>query len=390
MDLDHKAIGRQLDLFHFSAAAPGAAFWHPRGLAIIRALEEHVRRIVAADGFEEVKGPQVLSADVWKKSGHWDKFGDAMMRLDDNSCALKPVSCPGHIQIVKARKKRVRSEGVVRLSELGLVHRDERRSQLLGLFRLRQFVQDDGHVFCSENDIDEEVRRFVARVRAIYASVGFVDVDAVISLRPPPERRAGSDALWDRAESALERAVSASGLPYSLAPGGGAFYGPKLEVLVKDRRGRAWQCGTIQLDFVLPERFGLAFVMLHRAMLGSFERFLGLLLERRNGHLPAWLSPEQVRVIPVAAGDGIAEYAADVQRLLVQRGLRAGSDARDVPLAPRVARAHDDRVPIAVIVGARDRAASRVSIRHGEEKKELPLPAALDLLAASCAAPPLG
>lgn len=389
MNLDHKAIGRELDLFHFSAAASGAAFWHPRGLAVIRALEEHVRRIVAADGFDEVKGPQVLSADVWKRSGHWEKFGDAMMRLDDNSCALKPVSCPGHIQIVKARKKRVRPGSIVRLSELGLVHRDERRSQLLGLFRLRQFVQDDGHIFCAEKDIDDEVARFVDRVRAIYASVGFAEVDAVISLRPPPERRAGSDALWDRAESALERAVRAAGLAYSLVPGGGAFYGPKLEVLVKDRRGRAWQCGTIQLDFVLPERFGLACVMLHRAMLGSFERFLGLLLEQREGHLPAWLSPEQARVIPVSRQDGVGNYADEVQDLLRARNIRVGSDVRDVPLAPRVARSHDDRVPLAVIVGARDRDARRVSIRRGEEKKELPLPDAIDFIVASSAAPPV-
>lgn len=388
MNLDHKAIGRELDLFHFSAAASGAAFWHPRGHVVLRALEEHVRRIVAADGFDEVKGPQVLSADVWKKSGHWEKFGGAMMRLDDDSCALKPVSCPGHIQIVKARKKRG-PLGVVRLSELGLVHRNERQSQLLGLFRLRQFVQDDGHIFCSESDIDDEVARFVERVRAIYAGVGFAEVDAVISLRPPPERRAGSDALWDRAESALERAVGAAGLPYALVPGGGAFYGPKLELLVKDRRGRAWQCGTIQLDFVLPERFGLACVMLHRAMLGSFERFLGLLLEQKGGHLPAWLAPEQVRVIPVAQSEGIAEYAADVQRLLRARSLRVGSDARDVPLAPRIARAHVDCVPIAVIVGARDRDAQRVSIRQGDQKKELPLAAAVDFLVAACAAPPI-
>jgi threonyl-tRNA synthetase len=250
-------------------------------------------------------------------------------------------------------------------------------------------VQDDGHVFCAEKDIDAEVGRFVDRVRGIYASVGAGDVDAVISLRPPPERRAGSDALWDRAESALERAVGAAGLPYSLAPGGGAFYGPKLEVLVKDRRGRAWQCGTIQLDFVMPERFGLDGLMLHRAMLGSFERFLGLLLERRDGHLPAWLAPEQARVIPVAAKDGIGDYADEVQGLLRARKVRAGSDARDIPLGPRIARAHDDRVPLAIIVGARDRDARRVSIRVGEEKKELPLAAAIDFVAAACAAPPI-
>jgi threonyl-tRNA synthetase len=388
MNLDHKAIGQRLDLFHFSAAASGAAFWHPRGLAVVRALEEHVRRIVAKDGFEEVKGPQVLSAEVWKKSGHWEKFGDAMMRLDDNSCALKPVSCPGHIEIVKARKRRVRP-GVVRLSELGLVHRDERRSQLLGLFRLRQFVQDDGHIFCAEDDIDEEVARFVERVRGIYASVGFDRIDAVISLRPPPERRAGSDALWDRAEAALERAVCGAGLSYSLVPGGGAFYGPKLEILVNDRRGRAWQCGTIQLDFVLPERFGLAHVMLHRAMLGSFERFLGLLLEQRGGHLPAWLSPEQVRVIPVAANDDIAAYAGEVEDRLRERGARASRDSRDVPLAPRIARAHEDCVPIAVVVGARDRAARRVAIRLGDERRELPHAEAIDFIASACAPPPI-
>jgi threonyl-tRNA synthetase len=384
--MDHKRIGRELDLFHLSAAASGAAFWHPRGLLVMRALEEHVRRIVAKDGFEEVRGPQILSADIWKKSGHWEKFGDAMMRLGDNSCALKPVSCPGHIQIVKARKKQLQG-GVVRLSELGLVHRDERRSQLLGLFRLRQFVQDDGHIFCGERDIDEEVARFVARVRAIYASVGFEKIDAVISLRPPPERRAGADALWDRAEVALERAVCAAGLPSSIVPGGGAFYGPKLEILLMDHRGRAWQCGTIQLDFVLPERFGLPFVMLHRAMLGSFERFLALLLEQQRGQLPPWLAPEQARVIPVGSSAEVRSYADEVLALLALRNIRASIDARDIPLAPRIARAHDVRVPLGIVVGPRDRDTRRVSVRHRSNRQELPLREGIDFIADACAPP---
>lgn len=379
---DHRRIGRELDLFHLQEEAPGAVFWHPRGLVVVRALEEHVRRVVRADGYEEVRTPQVMARKIWEESGHWEKFGDDMMRVD--RAALKPVSCPGAIQIVRRRDH---GDGApVRLSELGVVHRNERKSQLLGLFRLRQFTQDDGHVFCAERDVDDEIARFVARVRALYAAFGLEDVEMVLALRPAV--RAGSDALWDRAESALSRAVCRAGLEPSVVPGGGAFYGPKLEIVVRDARGRRWQCGTVQLDFVLPERFGLPCVMLHRAMLGSFERFVGLLLERTAGRLPPWLAPEQVRVLAVAPA--LADYAAEVAALLDARGLRASVDARDAPLGARVKRAHDARVPLVAIVGPRDRDARSVSLRHGSEKQELPLAGALEALAGACSPPPLG
>ncbi len=379
---DHRRIGRELDLFHLQEEAPGAVFWHPRGLIVVRALEEHVRRVVRADGYEEVRTPQVMARKIWDRSGHWEKFAGAMMRVD--RAALKPVSCPGAIQIVRSREGR-RDGRPIRLSELGVVHRNERKSQLLGLFRLRQFTQDDGHVFCAERDVDEEIARFVARVRSLYAALGFEHIEAVLALRP--DVRAGSDALWDRAESALSGAVRAAGLEPSVVPGGGAFYGPKLELVLEDARGRRWQCGTVQLDFVLPERFGLPFVMLHRAMLGSFERFLGLLLERGGGRLPPWLSPEQVRVLPVAPP--LSPYAGEVAESLGARDLRASVDARDVPLAARIKRAHDDLVPLVAVVGPRDRDSRRVALRHGRDRQELPLAGAVEALVGACSAPPV-
>lgn len=378
---DHRRIGRALDLFHLQEEAPGAVFWHPRGLAIVRALEEHVRRVVRADGYEEVRTPQVMARRIWEESGHREKFAGDMMRVEH--AALKPVSCPGAIQIV--RQRRGAEHRPIRLSELGVVHRNERRSQLLGLFRLRQFTQDDGHVFCAERDVDGEVARFVDRVLSLYAAIGFDRIEAVLALRPAV--RAGSDALWDRAESALSRAVCAAGLEPSIVPGGGAFYGPKLEIVIQDARGRRWQCGTVQLDFVLPERFGLPFVMLHRAMLGSFERFLGLLLERAGGRLPPWLAPEQVRVIAVAAP--ASGYAREVAALLGARDLRASVDERDAPLAARIERAHEDRVPLIAIVGPRDRDARHVALRHGDDREDLPLAGAIEALASTCSPPPI-
>jgi len=365
---DHRRIGRELDLFHFQDESPGAVFWHPRGLAVMRALEEHVRRAVREDGYEEVRSPQMICRAIWERSGHWENFSAGMMRLEGNEAALKPVSCPAHIEIVRRRKK---SDAPIRIAELGMVHRNERKSQLLGLFRLRQFVQDDGHVFCAERDVESEVARFVRRVQSLYEAFGFGEdrVDVDLSLRP--DVRAGSDEVWDRAESALERAIRACGLAPRLVPGGGAFYGPKLELVLRDRRNRAWQCGTLQLDFVLPERFGIPYVMIHRAMLGSFERFLGILLEQHEGRLPVWLAPEQVRILPVVSDVG--DYAEEIAQRLRARDVRLSVDARDQPLGARIKRAHDARVPLLLVVGPRDRDASprRIAIREGREQREL-------------------
>lgn len=379
MDIgDHRRIGRELDLFHFQEEAPGSVFWHPRGLVVLRALEEEVRRIVREDGFREVRTPAMMARAIWEKSGHWDKFAGDMVVVD--RAALKPVSCPGAMEIVRRMKARP-GAAPIRLSELGVVHRSERKSQLLGLFRLRQFTQDDGHVFCAEHDIDEEVARFVGRARGLYAKLGLSRIEVAFAQRP--RVRAGSDALWDRAESALSRALCAANVDAEVVPGGGAFYGPKLEIMLHDARGRRWQCGTIQVDFVLPERFGLPFVMLHRAMLGSFERSLGIALEHRRGRLPPWLAPEQVRVLPVAPP--VRPYAEQVSCALAARGARAAVDARDRPLAARILRAHDDRVPIVAVVGPRERDARRIAVRHGEERQDLPFDEALEALSRACA-----
>jgi threonyl-tRNA synthetase len=378
-EIDHRRLGRELDLFHLQDEARGSVFWHSRGLAVLHALEEHVRRILKGDGYEEVRSPQVMARSIWEASGHWGKFKGGMMRLaiEGGASALKPVNCPGHIQIVRMRRPSAR-DLPLRIAEMGIVHRNERKSQLLGLFRLRQFMQDDGHVFCAPEHVASEVARFVLRVKKLYADLGFdgEHQHAALSLRP--RVRAGSDELWDRAEHVLADAVARAGLDCIMQPGAGAFYGPKLELVLKDDRGRDWQCGTLQLDFVLPERFGLDYVdddgkkkplvMIHRAMLGSFERFVGILLEHHRGRLPPWLAPEAIRVLPVAASHHA--YADEVARLLP----KASVDARSLPLAKRVFAAHASHVPFVVVVGARDMAQRSIVLREGNAKRELALP----------------
>ncbi len=390
--IDHRRLGPALDLFHFQEEAQGSVFWHARGLAVVRALEDHVRAILRADGFEEVRSPQVMARSIWESSGHWGKFSVGMMRLASvarDASALKPVSCPAHIQIVKQRKLFAR-DLPLRIAEMGLVHRKERRSQLLGLLRLRQFVQDDGHIFCAPEHVASEVERYVRRVKKLYADLGFASEHrhAAISLRP--KARAGSDALWDRAERILCEAVEGAGLECIMQPGAGAFYGPKLEIVLKDARGREWQCGTLQLDYVMPERFGLDYVaengkkkplvIIHRAMLGSFERFLGILLEHHRGRLPPWLAPEPIRILPVAAAHH--DYAEEVARIL-----RGGIDRRDLPLGKRVFAAHAAHVPFVVVVGGRDVQARSVVLREGKAQRELSLDAARAELARLCSPP---
>jgi threonyl-tRNA synthetase len=394
---DHRRLGRELDLFHFQEEARGAVFWHPRGLVLLRGLEEHVRRAVARDGYEEVRTPLVIGRPIWDASGHWQAFAGGMVRAgdDEDEMALKPVSCPAHVQIVERRRPSWR-DLPIRLSELGVVHRNEPRGVLNGLFRLRQFQQDDGHVFCSEDQVDAEVERFLRRVLALYASLGLDDVEVALSLRPP--MRFGDDALWDRAEGTLARCAEAVGLACDLRPGEGAFYGPKIELVLRDASGRRWQCGTLQLDFVMPQRFDLGwvdargekrpFVMLHRAMLGSFERFCGILLEHHRGRLPPWLAPEAVRVLPVSAAH--AGWAAEVAARLRAEGVRAELDARDGPLPGRVALARNALVPFAAVAGARESAARAIVLRDlskDDRGRSLPVDEAAKLLAAACAPP---
>ncbi len=390
---DHRSLLRRLDLCHFQDEAPGMPFWHPNGWLLYRLLEDAVRQHIGAE-YAEVKTPQVLRRSIWEASGHWKHFQDGMFRLAEQhgECALKPVSCPGHIQIVKARSPSYR-DLPLRLSELGLCHRDEPGGTLHGLLRLRQFTQDDGHIFCTLEQAQEELERFCRSVGSFYGKFGFDDVAVALSTRPA--ERAGDDASWDLAEATLARAVARLGWTPESLPGGGAFYGPKLEFSLKDRQGRRWQCGTIQLDLVMPQRFDLRYVtasgrkelvvMLHRALYGSLERFLGMLLEHFGAALPPWLAPTQVRVLPVAAPH--AEWTAEVVTRLARGGLRASLDARSESLAKRVAEAHEAAAPFVAIIGAREVERGLVTIRGRDAQWSTELDAAVDDLARRTANP---
>lgn len=401
---DHRRLGQELDLFHLQEEAPGSVFWHPRGLELFRAIEEHVRRVVSADGYREVKTPQLVARPIWESSGHWSSFAAGMVRLDldEREAALKPVNCPCHLQIVLRACPSYR-DLPIRLSELGLVHRNEPSGVLHGLFRLRQFTQDDGHVFCAEEQVHAELVRFLARVRAAYASFGFSKVDVALSTRPAV--RAGDDEVWDRAERALERAAAEVGFGCRIQPGEGAFYGPKLEIVLSDHAGRSWQCGTVQLDYFMAPRFGASYVaadgskkplvMIHRALLGSVERFAGILLEHHAGWLPAWLSPESAIVLPI--GEAQAAYAAELALALRRRGVRAISGSPDGTLSRRVRDAYALRIPFVAVVGAREVEARSVVLRRrmselddtgaGERASPLSFDAACDLLVRECSVP---
>jgi threonyl-tRNA synthetase len=392
---DHRSLGDRLDLFHVQEEAPGMVFWHPRGFILYQLLEERIRRELAAGGYREVRTPQILGQRIWESSGHWENFREGMFVLDDGErpFAVKPVSCPGHIQIFQRMAPSFRALPV-RLAEFGLVHRNESSGALHGLFRLRQFTQDDGHIFCMEEQVAEEVAAFCRSLRAFYRDFGFDDVQVAFSSRPA--QRAGSDAVWDRAEAALLEAARSVGLDCKMQPGQGAFYGPKLEFILRDRSGREWQCGTIQLDFVLPERFDIHYVdsgggkrrpaMLHRAIFGSVERFLGILLEHHQGALPAWLAPEQIRVLPV--GQDSQAYASEVQARMEEAGLRVSVDARGETLSRRILDSHHDSVPFILLVGAKEQAARSVQIRERSgAQRQVSLESAVAELSQACRVP---
>ena len=390
---DHRSLGQRLDLFHLQEEAPGMVFWHPRGYQLYQLIEERVRQRMRHEGYLEVRTPQLLAQPIWEKSGHWENFRENMFQLAEEGArqhALKPVNCPGHIQLVQRMNPSYR-DLPLRLGEFGLVHRSEPSGSLHGLFRLRQFTQDDGHVFCAEEQLREEVARFCRSLHAFYADFGFEHIEVAFSSRPA--QRAGDDAVWDRAEALLQESASLAGLKCRVQPGEGAFYGPKLEFVLKDRLGRDWQCGTIQLDLVLPERFDLSYVdasgqkrrpmMLHRAMLGSLERFLGILLEHHEGALPAWLAPEQVRVAPLnaAAVDYAERFAA---RLREGQG-RVSVDARAESLSRKVVDAHQDGVPWLVVVGPREVEKNAVRLRGRDgQQQDLSQEDAVARLLAEC------
>jgi threonyl-tRNA synthetase len=383
-DDDHRALAQRLDLCHVQ---DGMVYWHPRGWTLFRILEEAAREHCLAGDYREVRTPQLLPRSIWETSGHWQEHAASMFAVGDS--ALKPVNCPGSIAIVKKAVPSWR-DLPMRIAEFGLVHRDEASGSLLGLMRLRQFTQDDGHIFCTDDQIGAEVARFCRELPALYRRFGFDDVAIALSLRP--DNRLGDDAWWDRAERELAAIANELGLRVDVQPGAGAIYGPKLEFVLRDRRGRPWQCGTIQLDFVLPQRFDVRFVdsggerrhvvMLHRALYGSIERFLGILLEQHGAALPAWLAPEQIAVVPVGAAH--RDAARRVAGELAAAGLRARLDDDDDTLARRVAIAHHDGVPFVVVIGDVEVRDGTLAVRGSDGRWNLPVSEGIADLARRC------
>ena len=368
---DHRRLGREMDLFHFQEEAPGACFWHPKGWTLYRVLQSYVRSRLDANGYVEVNTPQLVDRSLWERSGHWEKFRDAMFTADaeDKVMALKPMNCPGHVQIYKHGLKSYR-DLPLRMAEFGSCHRNEPSGALHGLMRVRAFVQDDAHIFCTEDQITSETRLFCDLLLDLYRAFGFEDVAVKFSDRP--ETRAGEDAVWDKAESALRDATAAAGLETTLNPGEGAFYGPKLEFVLRDAIGREWQLGTLQVDFVLPERLDASYVgedgakhrpvMLHRAILGSFERFIGVLIEHYAGRLPLWLAPVQAVVATIT--NDADTYASIVFNRLREAGVRAELDRRNEKIGYKVREHTLAKVPALLVVGAREAADGTVAIRR--------------------------
>ena len=396
---DHRRLGREMDLFHFQEEAAGMAFWHPKGWTLYRLLEEYVRGRIQDAGYVEVRTPQLVDRSLWEASGHWEKFGEHMYTTEseDRTFALKPMNCPGHVQIYKQGIKSYR-DLPLRMAEFGSCHRYEPSGSLHGLMRVRQFTQDDAHIFCTEDQITPETKAFCDLLLDVYRDFGFTDVRVNFADRPPV--RAGDDEVWDRAEAALKEAAAATGLEVQYNPGEGAFYGPKLEFILKDTIGREWQCGTIQADFVLPERLGASYidehsqrqtpVMLHRAILGSLERFAGILIEHYAGRLPLWLSPIQA-VVATITRDGDA-FAGEVARALSAGGMRAVLDLSNEKINYKVREHSLAKVPVIIAIGKREAEQGTVSIRRlgGDGQEVLALGEAVNRLRAEARIPGSG
>ncbi|MFJ5380919.1 threonine--tRNA ligase [Cupriavidus sp. CER94] len=367
---DHRRLGKTLDLFHLQEEAPGMVFWHPKGWSVWQAVEQYMRGRLTEAGYQEVRTPQVMDRSLWEKSGHWENYKENMFvtESEKRDYAIKPMNCPGHVQIFNHGLRSYR-DLPLRFAEFGSCHRNEPSGALHGLMRVRGFVQDDAHIFCAEEQIVEEAKAFNELAFSVYDDFGFKDVKVKLSLRP--EKRAGSDAVWDHAEDGLRLALRACGVEWEELPGEGAFYGPKVEYHIKDAIGRSWQCGTLQLDLVLPERLGAEYVaddngrkrpvMLHRAILGSFERFLGILLENHAGALPAWLAPEQVVVMNIAESQ--SEYAENVVQLLQKQGFRAKADLRNEKITYKIREHSLQKIPYLLVVGDKERDANQVAVR---------------------------
>ncbi|HEX9671804.1 MAG TPA: threonine--tRNA ligase [Burkholderiales bacterium] len=379
---DHRRLGRSLELFHTQDEAPGMVFWHPKGWVIWQRVEQYMRRIQDENGYLEVRAPQVLDVALWKRSGHWDNFRENMFFTESESraYAVKPMNCPGHVQIFNQGLKSYR-DLPLRLAEFGSCHRNEPSGALHGLMRVRSFTQDDAHIFCTEAQVEPEVIRFIDLLQRVYADFGFTEILVKLSTRPV--KRVGTDGQWDKAEAALKVALDHKAMAYELQPGEGAFYGPKIEFSLKDSLGRVWQCGTMQLDFSMPERLGAEYVgednarhapvMLHRAILGSFERFIGILIEHHAGAMPLWLAPVQVVVLNITERQ--ASYAEGVAAALKQAGLRAVTDLRNEKISYKIREHSLQKLPYQVIVGDQEVAAQKIAVRtrKGEDLGQMSL-----------------
>lgn len=367
---DHRKIGRDLDLFHFQEEGPGLIFWHPRGWAIWQQVEQYMRRVYQDNGYQEVKAPQILDISLWKKTGHWENYRENMFTTESENrmYGLKPMNCPGHVQIFNAGLHSYR-DLPLRYGEFGQCHRNEPSGSLHGMMRVRGFTQDDGHIFCTEDQLQDECADFTALLQKVYSDFGFKEVLYKVATRP--EKRIGSDETWDKAEEALMESLRRTGCDFEVSPGEGAFYGPKIEYTLKDAIGRHWQCGTIQVDFSMPQRLRaeyvdaadqrIAPVMLHRAILGSFERFIGMLIENHAGAMPPWLAPVQAVVCCIS--EPSAEYAAQITHALKKRGFRVASDLRGEKITRKIREHSLQKVPYLLVVGEKERQESKVAVR---------------------------
>jgi threonyl-tRNA synthetase len=380
---DHRRYGKAMDLFHFQEEAPGLVFWHDKGWKLYRAIRNYIRERLIENDYEEVNTPQIVDRSLWERSGHWDKYRENMFTTGDEDqrvYAVKPMNCPCHVQIYNRDLHSYR-DLPLRMAEFGSCHRNEASGTLHGLMRVRGFVQDDAHIFCTEDQIQSEVAAFIDLLFSVYEVFGFTDISTKLSTRP--EQRVGEDALWDKAENALQSALEAKGLPWQIQPGDGAFYGPKIDFDLRDSIGRVWQLGTVQLDFSMPQRLGATYVaedgskqtpvMLHRAILGSFERFIGILLEHYAGDLPAWLAPTQAVVLNIT--DNQDDYAKSVAQALKKQGFRVDSDLRNEKIGFKIREHTIQRIPYLLVVGDREAETNNVAVRTrtGEDLGSMPL-----------------
>ena len=392
---DHRKLGKQLDLFHMQDEAPGMIFWHPKGWMLWQQVEQYMRKIYQDNGYQEVKCPQIIDLSLWEKSGHWENFKENMFTTasENRDYAVKPMNCPGHIQVFNSDLRSYR-DLPLRYGEFGSCHRNEPSGALHGIMRVRAFTQDDGHIFCTEDQIQSECVAYTALLQKVYAVFGFTDIVYKLALRP--EKRVGEDDLWDKAEAALATSLEASGVSYDRLPGEGAFYGPKIEYHLKDSIGRSWQCGTMQMDFSMPGRLGAEYVaddntrkvpvMLHRAMIGSMERFIGILIENYAGAFPLWLAPEQIVVMNVSEHQ--AEYVKQVNDALKCAGFRAKADLRNEKISYKIREHSMQKLPYQVILGDKELAVQAITVRNrkGEDLGQMPIASFVEQLKSELAA----